>query len=641
MVTSSAKRRSNLARNAFIAFVAAGTLLLFASARAQSIALPVAGMIALLLPVPALLVRRWRRPPLYLVVGAVYALLAGVVRLADNDVTTIVSTGFALAALVLLGAAVAVSALHDLTAAARAKAETAPAAVDAFVGQAVSARGLQALAAIAFGLAALVALSAGAPSLVWGSHAIGQLNTLAGRPWLGWWWGVVVALDGIAGGAAVYDIARKLGASMPAAMLAGLLWATCPARLWPLSLTLAPTFLVPVFCWGMIENGERNTLAPAVARPAFLLAAVFAPVEAIAMIAIGAALTIAHSETRERLRRNAVLWLPWVLAAIAYVALFPQRVAQAFAASGALLGSPDSVRGLAGDGSLPWEAAVPASMLAPLYAAEHHAGVVLALCISPGIALLASALAFAILRPGARDYPIGKAAALTIAFSLYAALPSQWAGVALPTPAAALAALMPAFAGIAQAGLGISVFCALLSALALDRLFAQPSGGWRTAGAAFVGLAVIVSMLPLGPGASRIAASPTIAAELWAASNTSGGSIAYYPLMDAMTPRGAELAYVETISGTRVIDLHMAKADRASLVDISAPGVASRLRASGVKVVIVETRAYGDPLVTPALAGWVWLPADLRTAVSPVPQVPLELSPIQAFDDGAIVVYKL
>ena len=55
MVTMSAKRKSNLARNAFIAFVTAGVLLLFASARAESVALPVAGMIRAAAPVPALL----------------------------------------------------------------------------------------------------------------------------------------------------------------------------------------------------------------------------------------------------------------------------------------------------------------------------------------------------------------------------------------------------------------------------------------------------------------------------------------------------------------------------------------------------------------------------------------------------------
>jgi hypothetical protein len=668
VVTSGVKRKSNLARNAFVAFVIAGAMLLFASARAQSIALPVAGMIALLLPAPALLLRRWRLPPLYLVVGATYALLAGISRLAGNDVTTIVSTGFALAAFLLLGAAVAISVLGEMAAATRAKAVAAPTAVDAFVGQAVSARGLQILTSIVYGLAIILALSAAAPGLIWGSHAIGQLATLAVRPWLGALWGPLVALDGVAGGVAVFFVARSLGATLPAAAISGLLWATCPARLWPLSLRLVPTFLVPTFCWGMIASVvgrasladvvgrasladvvgraslaqfERPSIPFTVAGAALFLAALFAPVEAIAMIAIGVALILAHPETRALLRRHAILWAPWVLAAGAYAALAPQRVASAFAASGALLGSPETVRGLAGDGSLPWEAAAPAPMLVPLFAAEHHAGVVLALCISPGIALLAAALAYAILRPSVRSYPIGRAAALAFAFSMYVALPSQWAGVALPTPAAALAALMPGFAGIAQAGLGISVFCALLGALAFDALFAQPSNVWRTIGASLVGLSIIASVMPLGPGASRVAASPTVGAELWAAANARGGSIAYYPLMDATTPRGAELAYVETISGTRVADLHLSQSERASLGDISAPGVASRLRARGVKVVIVELRAYGDPLVTPALTEWVWLPADLRTARQAEPRVPNDFSPIQAFDDGAIVVYKL
>jgi hypothetical protein len=321
--------------------------------------------------------------------------------------------------------------------------------------------------------------------------------------------------------------------------------------------------------------------------------------------------------------------------------IFQQRVAAAFAASGAMLGSPDTIRGLAGDGSPPWEAAVPASMLGSLFAAEHHAGVVLALCISPGIALIALALAFAILRPAVRAYPIATAAALGIVFSLYAALPSQWNGVPLPTPAAALSALVPGFAGIAQAGLGISMFCALLGALALDKLFAQPAGPWRVAGAGFVALAIVISVLPVGPGSSRVIESPTIAAETWAAQNANGGSVAYYPMVDAASPRGSELAYVESIAKANVIDLHLPAADRASLADISAPGVAARLRARGVRVVIVEERAYGDPLVTPALSTWVWLPGDLRTARAQTPQVPNDLLPVQAFDDGAIVVYRL
>ena len=637
---STVARKSNIARNAFIAFVAAGALLLFASARAQSIVLPVAGMIALLLPAPALLLRRWRRPALYLVVGAVYAVLAGIVRLAGNDMTTVVSTGFALAAFVLLGAAIVISALEDVALAVRAKPDIAPTAIDATVAQIVSARGLQLVAAVAIGLAVLVALSAGEPGFVWGSHAIGQLTALAAHPALGWWWGVLVAMDGIAGGAAIFLIARNFGASTPASAIAGLLWATCPAREWPLSLTLAPTFLVPVFLWCLFGEGERATVKVSVAGAAVLLASIFAPAEAIAMLAVGAALTFALPDTRDRLRRHAILWAPWLAAAIAFVALFPQRVAQAFAAPGSLLGSPDALRGLAGDGSLPWEAAVPASMLGPLFAAEHHAGIVLALCISPGTALIAAALAFAILRPASRVDRIGNAAALAIAFSLYAALPSQWAGVPLPTPAALLAAFAPGFAGIAQAGLGISAFCALLGALALDALFVQPAGIWRTAGAAFVGLAIILSALPVGPSASRVALSPTIAAELWAAAHANGGSIAYYHLMDASSPRGAELAYVESVSGTRVTDLHMSPAERAEFGDISGPRVVSGLRARGVKVVIVEERAYGDPLVTPSLSQWVWLPGDLRTARQPMPRIPDEFSPIQAFDDGTIVVYS-
>jgi hypothetical protein len=684
VVTTTAKRRSNLARNFFIAFVAAGALLLFASARAQSIALPVAGMIALLLPAPALLLRRWRRPPLYLLVGAVYALLAGIVRLAGNDVTTIVSVGFALAAFLLLGAAIAISTIGDTAAVARAKAELAPTAIDAFVVEAISARGLRVLASVAMGLALLAGLSAGAPGLVWGSHAIGQLVALAAHPALGSFWGVLVALDGIAGGVMVYLVARRLGASTPASAIAGLLWATCPAREWPLSLTLAPTFLIPAFCWGMLGSVlgqaslahvvgraslalpvvgqsvigqsvlgrsvlgqaslaqmERPSMALTIAGASLLLAAVFAPAEAIAMIAIGAALTLADSNTRDLLRLDVLFWVPWVVAAFAYVLIFSQRVAAELGASGALLGSPDTIRGLAGDGSPPWEAAVPASMLAPLFAAEHHAGVVLALCISPGIALISLALAFAILRPGAPRYAIAKAAALGLVFSLYAALPSQWNGVALPTPAAALAALVPGFAGIAQAGLGISVFCTLLGALALDALFAQPARPWRIVGAGFVALAIVISVLPMGPGSSRVNASPTIAAEMWAAENANGGSIAYYPMVDAASPRGAELAYVESTAKANVIDIHLSAADRASLSDISAPGVATRLRARGVRMVIVEERAYGDPLVTPALASWVWLPGDLRTARAQMPQVPNELSPIQAFDDGAIVVYTL
>jgi|GEM_PF-4320063 len=641
MIRSSAKTWSTFARNAFIVFVAAGVLLLIISARAQSVAVPIAGMIALLLPAPALLLRRWRRPQLYLAVGAIYSLLAGIVRLADNDVTTVVSVGFAIAALILLGAAVAISSLHDATLAARTKAEIAPTAIDAMVGRAVSARGLRNLALIAFGLATLSALTAALPGSVWGSHAIGQLVALVAHPGLGSWWGVLVAIDGIAGGIPIFLIARRFGASTPAAALAGLLWATCPAREWPLSLRLAPTFLVPLFCWSLFEDGERNRFAISLAGAAFLLAAILAPAEAIAMIAIGAAIWIALPPIRDRLRRDVIFWAPFAIAALAYVAIAPQRVAQAFASTGALLGAGGAVRSLAGDGSLPWESAVPASMLAQLAGAEHHAGVVLALCIAPGVALIAAALAFAIIRPTAPGYPIGRAAALTIGFSLYAALPSQWAGVTMPTLAAALAALAPGFDGIAQAALGISVFCALLGALALDALFVQPSGVWRTAGAAFVGLAILVSVLPVGPGASRMSASPTIAAEFWAAQNANGGAIAYYPLMDAGTPRGAELAYVETISGTHVADLHLSDRERASLRDYAAPGVAGQLRARGVKVVIIEERAYADPLVTPSLSQWVWLPGDLRTARQPMPRVPNEFSPIQAFDDGAIVVYRL
>jgi hypothetical protein len=638
VVTSA--RFSNLKRNAFIAFVAAGALLLFASARAQSVALPVAGMIALLLPALTLVARRWRRPALYLAVGAVYVFLAGLVRLAGNDVTTVVSTGFALAAFLLLGAAVAISALGDVAERAREKALTAPTAIDAFVDEALSERGLTILGAVTFGLAFLVALSGAVPGAVWGSHAIGQVTALAAKPWLGAWWGAIVAIDGLAGGLAIYFTGRALGASVQAAAIAGLLWAMCPARVWPLSLTLAPTFLVPVFCWAMIAT-EQNAMSLTAAGAAILVATVFTPAEAIAMLTIGAAFAIARPNTRAVLRDSALYWWPWVAASLVVLAVARERIALILGSSGALLGSADAVRGLAGDGAPPWEAIVPASLLAPLMAAEHHAGVALALCITPGVALVAAALAFLVLRPLALVSDFGRVAALAIAFGLYAALPSQWAGVALPTPAAALAALVPGFAGIEQAGLGVSVFCALLGALALDVLFSRHSNAWRTISAAAVGLAVLLTPVLGGPSGSRLDRSPTIEAEAWAADHAGGGSVAYYPFVVPESPRGSELALVEALSRTTIVDLHATGTDRARMLDLASTGLANRLRAHGVKVVIVEARAYGDPLVTPSLSPWVWLPGDLRTARQPVPRIPPAFSPIQAFDDGAIIVYAL
>lgn len=520
------------------------------------------------------------------------------------------------------------------------KASAAPTAIDALLARAVSVQGLRALTALAGFLALVGALSALLPGAVWGSHAIGQLSSLAQRPGLGSWWGLLVGIDGIAGGAAIFATARKLGASAIAASLAGLLWAMCPAREWQLSVALAPTFIVPVFSLGLIASLEGGAVMLGIAGAALLLAVVFAPAEALAMAAIGCAFAIAHRGIRANLRLGAIRWLPWVIAAVVYIALAPHRVATALAASGALLGSPDDLRSLAGDGAMPWEAIVPASFLTTVFAAEHHAGVALALCISPGLALIVAALAFLVLRQEARDPDIGPSAALAIAFGLYVALPSQWAGVPLPTPAAALTAVMPSVAGIALAGIGISVMCALLGALVLDSLFSQPSGAWRSIGAAVVALAVIGSSIPTGPRAARLDESPTIAAELWTAQRAGGGTIAYYPFVDAASPRGAELAFVEAATGVHVLDLHPPANDRAQLADLTSAGAARRLRAHGVKLVIVELRAYGDPLVAPALAPWVWLPDNLRSEHSP-PRVPEEFSPIRAFDDGAIVVYAL
>jgi hypothetical protein len=274
-------------------------------------------------------------------------------------------------------------------------------------------------------------------------------------------------------------------------------------------------------------------------------------------------------------------------------------------------------------------------------AVAHHAGVVLSLCTAPGIGLVAGAITFAILRPPVQIANLAKVAALAVAFGLYASLPSQWAGVGLPTPAAALTAIFPAIAGMTQAGLGISVFCALLAGPALDALFAPPTGAWRTLGTAAVAVSIIASALPLGPSSDRLDTSPTIAAESWAAEHARGATVAYYPLTDTGTPRSAELAYVESAYGARMLDLHLPAADRTALNDVSAAGVGRKLRARGVRFVIVEPRAYDDPLVTPALAPWVWLPGDLRNAAIPLPQVPNDFTPVQAFDDGAIIVYAL
>ena len=143
-------------------------------------------------------------------------------------------------------------------------------------------------------------------------------------------------MDGIAGGAVIFLIARKLGASTPAAAIAGLLWATCPARIWPLFAGARP-FLVPVFCWCLSRRRRENAIKVSVWGAALFLATVFAPAEAIAMVAVGGALALTYSEMRSRLRRHLISWVPWVVAAIVYVALAPQRGAQAFAASGALL----------------------------------------------------------------------------------------------------------------------------------------------------------------------------------------------------------------------------------------------------------------------------------------------------------------
>jgi hypothetical protein len=591
---------------------------LFASARAQSAALPVAGMIMLLLPAFALLARRWRKPPLYLATGATYAMLAGIVRLAGNDVTTVVSTGFA-----------------------RDAGAGAPTSVDTLVARSMSANGLRIIAIVACGLVALEAVWAARPGVIWGSHAIGQLVALAARPGLGPWWGGLVAVDGIIGAAAVFAAARALGASVIAAALAGLLWAVCPARTWPLASALAPTFLVPVFAAALLLRAQRPDYALCVAGAAAFAATAFAPADALAMLSIAAAFALGQSGAVDDFRRYAMWWTPWLIAAIVLVLVAPQRVADALAASGALLGAPDAIRSLAGDGALPWEAVVPATLLAPLMAAAHHAGVVLSLCISPGIGLIAGAIAFAILRPRPQVKNIAKVAALSIAFGLYVALPSQWAGVELPTPAAVLATIFPAFTSLTQAGLGISVFCALLIGPALDALFAQATGAWRMLGAAAVAASIVASALPLGPSSDRLNASPTIAAESWAAQRAHGVTVAYYPLTESGTPRAAELAYIESAYGARVLDLHLSAADRNELSDVSAEGVARALRARGVRYVIVEPRAYDDPLVTPALAAWVWLPGDLRNAAIPLPQVPNDFTPVQAFDDGAIIVYAL
>ncbi len=597
---------------------------------AQSVAVPSIALIALSLPALWLVRPGLRRPNLFLLCALAYSLLAGALTTSANVNADVAVIGFSVVALILLVGAVVVwrvGATRDWSQVRALRAGWSDIELQ---------RSAIGLAVVLWAIALAGALIAIGPGKVWGARSLGQLATLIGHPGLGAWWGALVGADGLAGAACVAWFGRRLGLSWFACAIAAVLWATCPARVWPSAMHLAPTFLAPLAAAAaLLALRDRSSALGIVVAIAFVVAAAISPVIAVV---IGIEVVVAVALSRRTLG-SAGAGATGAAIVVLVIALGDAGLRPVGVWS--LFGAVEPMRALGADGALPWESLAPPTLLPQLFGIEQHAGSAFWLCVAPGWALIASAIVVSVLVPSAGRLPLRPWIGWTTGAGLYAALPSHIFGVGLPSLANLLAAFGSQFAGAAGFGLCVSVACALAAAPALDAIAARRLSIGRMLAAAVIAVLAVWAVLPAGPHSASLRSDGQIDAAIHAFDDTGRAHLAYYPLVDADSPRGLALRYVETITHRQYANFTLSARDHSMLADIADPRTAGGLRRLGVRFILFDEDAYARPLMQGALAPWAWLPRDLDSSPVPPPIPPPSLVPVAAYFGGHIVLYRL
>lgn len=600
---------------------------------AQSAAVPSIGLIALSLPALWLVRPGLRRPYFFLLCALAYSLLAGALTTSANVNADVAVIGFSVVALILLLGAIAVwrvGATRDWY-----QVRTSRVLGAAGWSDVKLQRSAIGLAVLLWAIAVAGAVVAIGPGKVWGARSLGQLATLIAHPGLAAWWGALVGADGLAGAACVAWFGRRLGLSWFASAIAAVLWATCPARVWPSAMHLAPTFLAPLAAAAaLLALRDRSSALGIVVAIAFVVAAITSPIIAVVIgieVVVAVALSWRAFGSGARAIGAAIVAL---VIAIVDAGLRPIGV-------WSLFGAVEPMRALGADGALPWESLAPPTLLPQLFGIEQHAGSAFWLCVAPGWALIASAIAASVLVPRAAQLPLRQWIGWTTGAGLYAALPSHIFGVGLPSLANLLASFGSRFAGAASFGLCASVACALAAAPALDAILARRLSIGRMLVAAVLALLALWAVLPAGPHSDLLRSDGQIDAAFQAVDDAGRGRIAYYPLVDADSPRGLALRYVETVTHKQFANFIWSARDRSMLADIAEPRTTGGLRRLGVRFILFDEDAYARPLMQGALAPWAWLPRDLDSSPVPPPIPPSDLVPVAAYFGGHITLYRL
>jgi hypothetical protein len=266
------------------------------------------------------------------------------------------------------------------------------------------------------------------------------------------------------------------------------------------------------------------------------------------------------------------------------------------------------------DGAMPWEFFYPSSfasayepLVSGLFTAAQHWGDYQLYAIAPGWAqLLLAGIGIVTLNRTGHE-AVTRTALLAIAASVLLALPSHYLGLGLPSLTRIVTAVVPGFEFGAQFAVSASFFVALLAGAGFAAAARLPNGSRRTATLVAVALLVVLDVADLPVHGSPGAEVASAAATFGAPADGRPVSVAFYPMLGPDYGDG----YDDLVHTARQHGIHLINenADASSFADLSAPDTLSRLRANGVRYVVV---ALGDyPRRSEILrAGHILLPED-------------------------------
>jgi hypothetical protein len=450
----------------------------------------------------------------------------------------------------------------------------------------VNARGRRALAIVALLIGALVAVAAaGQPA-----HALSV------------WRLPLTFLDAVGGGAATWYLARRVLGDA-GGVGAAFAW-MCASVRWEYGSTLdsgvSPTFLVPVLAVLAVELRERGIArGPALAgslAALVVVASIWWPV--LALVAALVVVFTLRAFGESSAARSSLLGVAGVAVSFAISCAVAGRAGHLLAAQTAFADPAHAVVACASgcDGALPWEFFYPsafASAYAPLtsslYAGTQHWGSYQLYAIAPGWAqLVLAAAGIAVLwRTGRRT--LVRAAGWAIVAGVLLALPSHYMGLGLPSPTRLLTTLVPSFEFGAQFAILAAFFTALLAGAGFAAALRMPSQR-RTATLVVLGLLVAIDCVNLPARGHPGSVVTSVAQSLDTNRQHDPIEAAFYPMLTA--DYGAEFDDVIATARQHGLELLNDSADADAFANLSDPSTLSRLRARGVRYVIVSLGDY-------------------------------------------------